>query len=130
MPIIYKYNKQIIPPAPLVNLTVRSPEVPDVFVTAPALIDTGADYSVITQEIFEKLTPLRVGQVYVESFSGEGEIHRLYSVNIEIHEWTFSQVAVLVSLSDYVILGRDILNSFDLRLNGIDEKLEFLRAFE
>jgi predicted aspartyl protease len=119
VPIIYKYNKQIIPPAPLVNLTVRNPEAPDIFVPAPALIDTGADYSVITREIFEKLAPLRVGQVYVESFSGEGEVHRLYSVNIEIHDWTFSQVAVLVNSSDYVILGRDILNNFDMRLNGM-----------
>lgn len=35
---------------------------------------------------------------------------------------------VIVGAKDYVILGRDILNYFDLRLNGIDGKLEFLRG--
>jgi hypothetical protein len=37
-------------------------------------------------------------------------------------------VPVIVGDDDYVILGRDILNHFDLRLNGIDDKLEFLRG--
>lgn len=126
MPIIYNYNQQIIPHAPLVNIAVRSPESMENFMTSPALLDTGADYSVITQEIFKKLAPLRVGTVYVETFTGAGETHRLYSVNIEIHDWHFPHTPVLVGSDDYVILGRDILNNFDLRLNGIERKLEFL----
>jgi predicted aspartyl protease len=126
--IVYNYNRQIIPPAPLVNLIIKSPEDPDIAISAPALIDTGADYSVITQEIFEKLAPLRVGTVYIENFTGEGDTYRLYSVNIEIHDWLFEQVPVLLGSDDYVILGRDMLNNFDLRLNGIDGKLEFLRG--
>jgi len=130
MPITYNYNRQVVPPAPLVNVIVRSPEDSAVFVSAPALIDTGADYSVITREILEKLKPLRVGLVYVESFTGEGGAQLIYSVNMEIHEWMFSQVPVLVGAEHYVILGRDIVNNFDLRLNGIDEKFEFLRGPE
>jgi len=59
MSIVYNNNRQIDPPAPLVNITVRSPEGDELFVSTPALIDSGADYSVITQEIFEKLKPLR-----------------------------------------------------------------------
>ena len=51
MPIIYNYNNQISPPAPLINVTVRSSEATDISKTSPALIDTGADYTVITKEI-------------------------------------------------------------------------------
>jgi len=128
MPIIYRYNRQIVPPAPMVNVIVISPEDPNIFFPGPGLIDTGADYTAITPKIFEKLTPLRVGSVYVESFRGEGDVHLLYSVNIEIHQWIFSHVPVIIGLDDYVILGRDLLNSFDFRLNGIDGKFEILRC--
>jgi predicted aspartyl protease len=128
MPIIYKYNRQIVPPAPMVNVIVRSPENANVFDTSPGLVDTGADYTAITPKIFEKLAPLRVGSVYVESFRGEGDVQLLYSVNIEIHEWLFSHVPVIIGSDDYVIVGRDLLNKFDLRLNGVDGKLEILRC--
>ncbi len=61
----------------MINVVVRSPEDPDIFVPSPGLIDTGADYTAITPEIFEKLAPLRVGSVYVETFKGE---RRKYSI--------------------------------------------------
>lgn len=38
------------------------------------------------------------------------------------------EVEVVVGDDNYAIIGRDILNHFDLRLNGIDGKLEFLRG--
>jgi hypothetical protein len=66
--------------------------------------------------------------VYVESYKGEGDLAPRYSVDVEIHHWLFRQVPVVIGSNDYVILGRDILNNFDLRLNGIDGKLEFLRG--
>ncbi len=124
----YNYNSQINPPGPMVNVIIRSPEDNEIFVTSPALVDIGADYSVITPGIFEELMPIRVDKVYVESYEGKGDVLRRYSVNIEIHNWIFHQVPVIVGDDDYVILGRDILNNFDLRLNGIDGKLEFLRG--
>ena len=126
--ITYRYNPQIEPPGPLVNVVVRSPEDKEVFLSSPALVDAGADYSVITPKIFEELAPYRVDEIYIESYIGDGDTHRRYSVNIEIHHWIFRQVPVIVGDDDYVILGRDILNHFDLRLNGIDGKLEFLRG--
>jgi predicted aspartyl protease len=112
----------------LINVIIRSPEDGNIVVASPALVDIGADYSVITPKIFEELAPLRADEVYVEDYIGEGDTCRRYSVNIEIHDWIFRQVPVIVGAKDYVILGRDILNYFDLRLNGIDEKLEFLRG--
>lgn len=128
MAIVYKYNSQIAPPAPLLNLVVRSPENSELFVQSPALIDTGADISAITTGIQEKLTPLRVGVVYIESFKGEGQAQLLYEVNLEFHQWTLDHIPVIVAANDYVILGRDILNSFDLRLNGIKGRFEILRG--
>lgn len=59
------------------------------FITTPALLDSGADFSVITTEIFENLKPLRAGAVYAEDFKGEGDVSLLYSPDIEIHENTF-----------------------------------------
>jgi len=128
MAISYRYNRQIEPLAPMINVVVKSPENPAIFVPSPGLIDTGADYTAITPTIFEKLVPLRVGSVYVESFKGEGNVQLLYSVSIEIHSWNFSQIPVIIGLDEYVILGRDLLNNFDLHLNGIDGKFEILRC--
>jgi len=128
--IAYNYNRQIEPPAPLISVTVSCPEDADLFMSAPALLDTGADYSVITDTICKKLMLLPIGEVYVESFRGEGDVHQIYPVNFKIHEWRFTQIPVLVGTEHYVILGRDILNHFDLRLNGIEQKFELIRGPE
>jgi len=112
----------------MVNVVVRDFRARETFVSNPALIDTGADYSVITPAIIQKLQPPRTGTLYIEGYEGKGNFVPLYQVDIEIHEWTFREVEVIVGDDDYVILGRDILNHFDLRLNGIDGKLEFLRG--
>lgn len=128
MPVVYSYNRQVEPPGPLINVIVRSEEEQTLFAKSPALLDYGADRSVITAEIFEALQPDRVGAIYIENFLGEGSAQRLYAVNIEFHGWTFLHVPVLVGANGYIILGRDLLNQFDIRLNGIDGKLEILRG--
>jgi predicted aspartyl protease len=112
----------------MVNVVIRSTIAGEKFMASPALVDYGADYSAITSEIFKRLMPPRNGTVYIESYEGKGNFVPLYSVNIEIHRWVFREIEVVVGDDDYVILGRDILNHFDLRLNGIDGKLEFLRG--
>lgn len=112
----------------MVNVLIRRHEDDESFVATPALIDTGADYSAITPLILDRLTPFRTGEVYVENYSGRGEMGELYAVCIELHGWQLTQLQVVVGSDEYVILGRDLLNRFDLRLNGIDGKLEFLRG--
>lgn len=128
MNVVYNYNRQIAPPAPLVIVVIRNPRMRAMFATNPALIDTGAACSTITPEILQELQPPRTGTIYVESYKGKGDFVPLYRVDIEIHNWVFREVEVVVGASNYAIIGRDILNSFDLRLNGIDGKLEFLRG--
>lgn len=128
MTIVYNYNRQIYPPAPLMSVIVSSPGDPELYVATPALMDYGADFSVITEEILETLLPVCVGDAYVEGFMGAGETLRLYAVGIEFHGWRFSRVPVFVGAKNYIILGRDVLNKFDIRLNGIEGKLEILRG--
>lgn len=118
----------MLPPAPLVSVIVRNPDEAELYVATPALTDYGADFSVITEEIFETVMPVCVGDAYVEGFIGEGERLRLYSINVEFHGWNFNRVPVFVGSKNYIILGRDLLNQFDIRLNGIDGKLEILRG--
>ncbi|MEK7729688.1 MAG: hypothetical protein AAB354_14880 [candidate division KSB1 bacterium] len=125
---MYKYNRQIYPPAPLISVIVRSTKDAGLYVATPALTDYGADFSVITEEIFEALMPVCVGDAYVEGFIGEGETLRLYAVGVEFHGWHFPRVPVFVDSKNYIILGRDLLNKFDIRLNGIEGKLEILRG--
>lgn len=66
--ITYNYNSQIQPPGPMINVIIRSPEEIELFMASPALVDLGADFSVITPIIFETLMPYRVDEVYVESY--------------------------------------------------------------
>lgn len=124
----YNYNRQIDPPAPFINAFVRNPKTATIFVNNPALIDHGAGCSVITPEMAEQIQPPRTGTIHVSGFKDKGEFAALYRVHIEIHHWVFREVEVAIGDSDYAIIGRDILNHFDLRLNGIDGKLEFLRG--
>ena len=59
----YAYNQQVVPPAPFVHVTVRSPQEGADGIVVPAQIDTAADLTVIPGQFVEILRLAPLGSV-------------------------------------------------------------------
>ena len=81
-----------------------------------ALVDTGADLSVVPQGLPARLGLPAVGRVAV---AGVGSVSRplpLYAVEVSINE--YRTIIRVVSLGTTPLLGRDLLNKITVHLDG------------
>jgi gag-polyprotein putative aspartyl protease len=121
----YAYNAQRIPPAPFILVTIANPltgaEVRDV----PAQLDTGADRSLIPQAIVDALGLNFSGSMTIGGVGGSVEEMKLYPASFSIHRLTPHVIEVLDHPGEpWVLLGRDMLNSYRLLLDGPGLALE------
>ena len=66
----YNDNRQIIPPAPFVHLTIERPVSDGTTVEVPAQIDCAADMTVIPWHVVEELQLVQFGEQTVGGFGG------------------------------------------------------------
>ncbi len=123
--IYYGYNTQKDPPAPFVRVTLRHPRTGNELRDLPAQLDTGADCSLIPVKIAEGLGLDFSGHWNIVGVGGTSEIMTLYSVSILIHNLPECVIEVPTHANEpWIILGRDVLNSIRLLLDGPNLKLE------
>ncbi len=118
---MYNYARNIIPPGPVVPIEISTRFAPDVKLQKMALIDSGADISGLPPSIVNelKLNPIREEQI---QSSTSQDLRPIYVVNILFHNTSFSNLSVMgLPFDDFILIGRDILNSFDICLDGINE---------
>jgi predicted aspartyl protease len=97
----------------------------------PAIIDTGADATLIPLEYLQELGARRYFEAGLRSQWGERRVVFLYLIDIQIGQITMPGVyAVGDDLGDEVILGRDVLNRLRVLLDGPAEKAQFLEEGE
>ena len=76
-----------------------------------ALIDTGADATIIPLELLESINARRVDTKFARNVDGTRYTVRLYSVTIAIRSYTVYGIdAVANEHTPEIILGRDALN--------------------
>lgn len=81
-----------------------------------AQIDTGADMTVIPEELARRLRLVRAGSAHLIGFDGQPVVKPTHLVNIELDGHSFEMVEVSYA-SDFLI-GRDILNRLEVHLYG------------
>lgn len=115
----YRYNRQVLPPAPFVYVELRRPESKSMPVQAPAQIDTGADRTSIPASIVDALDLRTIRETVV---LGYGNIpHEVRTVDVEVgfHGGAAMTLEVYCSPDEEcVLLGRDWLNRFKVVLDG------------
>lgn len=112
------------PPAAFVFLNLRGVDSDETVTDLAALVDTGADQTVIPTPIAErlKLTPHR--HVHVTGFDGVGEHRPVYLVRLVVRDLPEIEIPVIGAWEvKYAILGRDVLNRYRAVFGGPNLRL-------
>lgn len=123
MPLIRNYNNtgtKFEPPAPALQILLLNPG-PQPLPPSPveALIDSGADMTAIPRRAVEGLQLKPVDQLPAVGYDGVTVAMKdIYSVKVFIEDVGGYVIKALLSEYDFALLGRDIINRWELLLNG------------
>jgi hypothetical protein len=121
----YSYNRQLVPPAPFVHVTIRCLETGKELNGVPAQMDSGADRSVLPGNYVEELGLVQLDEIPVAGFGGHISLIPSYRVALAIHQFPPLLVEVIAHADEpFVLLGRDVLNQFRLLFDGPQNFLE------
>lgn len=115
----YVYQTQLQPPAPFVYVALTNPitgaEIRDV----PAQLDTAGDRTVLPGPLAIALALPQIGSISIGGVGGFVQTMPSYPVKIAIHDLPGIDVEVVASPGEsWVLLGRDVLNSRHVHLEG------------
>lgn len=121
------FHPALYPPAPALEIRLVNPSTGVHSVYYHAILDTGADMTIIPTTM---LTALRLSPMRSESVSGLWGSHsvtKVYLVDIEIGGRLLSDIEVLSnSREKQILIGRDVSNQLRLLLDGLDLSTEIL----
>ncbi len=114
---MWKYNvKDFDPAAPVIEVQVDFGEVAGG--TTFMQIDSGADMSCIPKEIVPPSKDLPYGYSYIVGYDGVKVPRKTYYVSIRIAGRIFEDIEALPIEGEMGLVGRDVLNSLRLTLDG------------
>jgi predicted aspartyl protease len=112
------YLKSYTPPTPALEITLRLPESHSLE-PIKALIDTGADATIVPMHIIQQLGPQSIETAYLRSPWGERRAVELYILDVQTDNVTVPGVEIVGDhLGQELILGRNVLNKLILHLDG------------
>ena len=121
----YRYAQHLGPPAPFVNLTLTCPQTRSRVADLPAQIDTGADRTVLPGRVVLQLGLVEDGRLLFQGFAAEVVELPIFLVEVHIHDLPPIMVrAALGEHEPHILLGRDVLNSHRILLDGPQLALE------
>lgn len=110
-PVPYDVGYQ--PPAPVMPVGVSAGATETVMV--PMLVDTGADVTLLPADVIRRLQLPRVDVIIVSGFRGLKQQTTVHAATLTLGG---TQLVARVVASDEALLGRDVLASFVLELDG------------
>jgi predicted aspartyl protease len=115
----HPYSNAFFPSAPVVEIRLGAPGAEVTFGPIEALVDTGADATLIPMSHLNQVSARKVDQANVRSYWRERRSVSIYSVALEVDGHRFSAMwAVGDELGSEVVLGRNVLNRLRLLLDG------------
>jgi predicted aspartyl protease len=114
------YSTEFRPPAPVLALRAGAPGREPAFALM-ALVDTGADLSVVPRSVVDALALPQVGTTRIRGVTGVAESTNVHAATLEVAGT--SVLAEVVAWGDEAIVGRDVLGRFMLELDGPRETL-------
>ncbi len=116
---LFRYDDELFsPPAPILQVTVSRVSRIQAEENRFALLDTGADMTAIPVTLVHRLRLTRVGKLQIEDVNGNAVIKQTYAARLQILGHELPWLEIVLTELDFVVLGRDVLNLLDIRLNG------------
>jgi predicted aspartyl protease len=123
----YPYSTEYLPAAPVVEIRLGAPGTETDSHFLEALVDTGADATIVPMAHLRQVGARKVDQAALRSQWGERRAVTLYAVALEINQYHFAAIRVVGDeIGDEVILGRNLLNRLRLLLDGPAGMVELL----
>jgi predicted aspartyl protease len=116
------FDESFDPPAAVLPVRVGSVDADGPAVLVHAIIDTGADCSVIPARVARLLKLPIVDKVSVRGFAGDAEPRPVFVARLRIGET--SLLARILAIGTEPLLGRDILNQLVMRFDGPNQRLQ------
>ena len=123
--VVYSYSHQVRPPAPYLEVEVVNPDS-GMSRRLPAKIDTGASASVIPESLADDLELVPAGERLCFGYDGRSSIRPIYFGIIMVADETLEGVRLIATPRTDLLLGRDVLNEFNLILRGKDLTFEIV----
>ena len=121
----YNYQTQLTPPAPFVYVTLRNPVTGALQRDVPAQLDIAADRTLLPDAVTKALALPPIGTIAIGGVGGIVQSMPSYPVEVTIHTLPPVNVEVVASPGEsWVLLGRDILNTHRIVLDGPQLVLE------
>lgn len=123
----YDYDFSFSPSMPVIDVALMPIERNRAPVQLTAMIDSGADGTLIPLSHLRAIKAHRAGQVILRSVTGAPTIVDVYEVALQVGPHLFSYVrAAADKHNTLIVLGRDILNHLVITLNGLASATEIL----
>lgn len=93
--------------------------------TLTALIDSGADGSIIPLLYLQEIHARKVKSLWMRTVTGKRSVVDMYVISMHVGAFEFRERLVIGGVQrDEIIIGRDILNQFVVTLNGLASTVE------
>lgn len=116
--ISFDYSQEYSPAAPFIDIVIDGYH-PDLgSVQIPAFVDSGGDGTLIPLNLLEEIGAEYQDEVLLSGTAGGRRRYSRYTVAISIAGQPVHAIAAVAISGHEVILGRDVLNHFEIRLNG------------
>lgn len=118
------YDSRFDPAMPMVELIISSSN-PNTTIIRSALVDSGADATLISQADLQRLGADLIGWGRMVGVSGISQRVPIYAVQLSIGQIDLGTVRVLgYRITDNPIVGRNVLNQLIVTLNGLAQVTE------
>ena len=119
----FSYDSSYEPSAPVLTMVVSWDQ--DIEERLVALIDSGADATMIPVHVLRNVGARYIGEMRMRGVLGVSQIVDIFVVNVRVGAFTINGVeAIAVLEGSEAIVGRDVLNNLIVTLNGLANTAE------
>lgn len=116
---IQPYDLSYVPPIPLLEIWLAIPDSLDWQGPFSAIVDTGADFTIVPRAILRAFNAPYLKRAVLRTPWSQKQPVGLYEVDLRVGQLMFPGIDVAGDAhSNEVLLGRNVLNRLDLRLEG------------